>query len=80
MANHLSSLKRIRQNHTRRLRNKYVYKSTKTAIKKLLIDKNKKQYSIVISMIDKLAKKNIIHVNKASRLKKKLIKKLFPII
>ncbi|WP_341655969.1 30S ribosomal protein S20 [Blattabacterium cuenoti] len=77
MANHLSSLKRIRQNHTRRLRNKYAYKSTKTAIKKLLIDnKNKKQYSIVISMIDKLAKKNIIHVNKASRLKKKLSKKI----
>ncbi|WP_185857524.1 30S ribosomal protein S20 [Blattabacterium cuenoti] len=77
MANHLSSLKRIRQNYTRRLRNKYVYKSTKTAIKKLLIDKNKKQYSIVISMIDKLSKKNIIHANKAARLKKKLIKKLF---
>ncbi|WP_341663999.1 30S ribosomal protein S20 [Blattabacterium cuenoti] len=77
MANHLSSLKRIRQNHTRRLRNKYAYKSTKTAIKKLLIDKNKKQYSIVISMIDKLAKKNIIHVNKAARLKKKLSKKNF---
>ncbi|WP_341665967.1 30S ribosomal protein S20 [Blattabacterium cuenoti] len=78
MANHLSSLKRIRQNHTRRLHNKYAYKSTKTAIKKLLIDnKNKKQYSIVISMIDKLAKKNIIHVNKASRLKKKLSKKIF---
>lgn len=77
MANHLSSLKRIRQNYTRRLRNKYVYKSTKTAIKKLLIDKNQKQYSIVISMIDKLSKKNIIHVNKAARLKKKLSKKLF---
>ncbi|WP_341660626.1 30S ribosomal protein S20 [Blattabacterium cuenoti] len=76
MANHLSSLKRIRQNHTRRLRNKYAYKSTRTAIKKLLIDKNKKQYSIVISMIDKLAKKNIIHVNKAARLKKKLSKKI----
>ncbi|WP_341661686.1 30S ribosomal protein S20 [Blattabacterium cuenoti] len=76
MANHLSSLKRIRQNHTRRLRNKYAYKSTKTAIKKLLIDKKKKQYSIVISMIDKLAKKNIIHVNKAARLKKKLSKKI----
>ncbi|AFJ90676.1 30S ribosomal protein S20 [Blattabacterium sp. (Blaberus giganteus)] len=77
MANHLSSLKRIRQNHIRRLRNKYVYKSTKTAIKKLLMDKkNKKQYSIVISMIDKLAKKNIIHMNKAARFKKKIEKKL----
>ncbi|WP_185849430.1 30S ribosomal protein S20 [Blattabacterium cuenoti] len=79
MANHLSSLKRIRQNYARRLRNKYVYKSTKTAIKKFLMDKNKnkKQYSIVISMIDKLAKKNIIHVNKAARFKKKLSKELF---
>ncbi|WP_185863449.1 30S ribosomal protein S20 [Blattabacterium cuenoti] len=76
MANHLSSLKRIRQNHARRLHNKYVYKSTKTAIKKLLVDKNQKQYSTVISMIDKLAKKNIIHMNKAARLKKKLSKKL----
>ncbi|WP_185871852.1 30S ribosomal protein S20 [Blattabacterium cuenoti] len=77
MANHLSSFKRIRQNRTRRLRNKYVYKSTKTAIKKFLVDrKNKKQYSIVVSMIDKLSKKNIIHMNKAARLKKKLTKKL----
>ncbi|ACY40417.1 30S ribosomal protein S20 [Blattabacterium sp. (Blattella germanica) str. Bge] len=77
MANHLSSLKRIRQNRTKRLRNKYVYKSTKTAIKKLLKEKNKEKYSIVISMIDKLAKKNIIHGNKAARLKKQLNKKLF---
>ncbi|WP_185862336.1 30S ribosomal protein S20 [Blattabacterium cuenoti] len=77
MANHLSSLKRIRQNYTRRVRNKYVCKSTKTAIKKLLNNKNKEQYPIVISMIDKLAKKNIIHVNKAARFKKKLSKKLF---
>ncbi|WP_185861474.1 30S ribosomal protein S20 [Blattabacterium cuenoti] len=77
MANHLSSFKRIKQNHTRRLRNKYVYKSTKTAIKKLLMNKNKKEYSVVISMIDKLSKKNIIHMNKADRLKKKLSQKLF---
>ncbi|WP_185858158.1 30S ribosomal protein S20 [Blattabacterium cuenoti] len=76
MANHLSSLKRIRQNYVRRLRNKYLYKSTKTAIKKFFLDQNKKQYSIVISMIDKLAKKNIIHANKAARLKKKLSKKI----
>ncbi|WP_185866215.1 30S ribosomal protein S20 [Blattabacterium cuenoti] len=77
MANHLSSLKRIRQNYTRRLRNKYAYKSTKTSMKKLLKEKNKEKHYIVISMIDKLAKKNIIHVNKASRLKKKFNRKLF---
>ncbi|WP_185869243.1 30S ribosomal protein S20 [Blattabacterium cuenoti] len=76
MANHLSSLKRIRQNNTRRLRNRYVYKSTKTAIKKLLTRKEMEKHSIVISMIDKLAKKNIIHINKASRLKTQLNKKL----
>ncbi|WP_185882587.1 30S ribosomal protein S20 [Blattabacterium cuenoti] len=67
-----SSLKRLRQNKIRRNRNKYIYKSTKTAIKKLL--KNQNKYSKVISMIDKLVKKNIIHVNKASRLKNKLKK------
>ncbi|WP_185870693.1 30S ribosomal protein S20 [Blattabacterium cuenoti] len=76
MANHLSAIKRIRQNHTRRLRNKYVYKSTRTAIKKLIkIKENKKEeFSKIFSMIDKLAKRNIIHMNKAARLKKKLSK------
>ncbi|WP_185858724.1 30S ribosomal protein S20 [Blattabacterium cuenoti] len=77
MANHLSSIKRIKQNRIKRLRNKYMYKSTKTAIKKLLKNQDKKQYPIVISMIDKLSKKNIIHTNKAARLKKRLSKKLF---
>ncbi|WP_185871282.1 30S ribosomal protein S20 [Blattabacterium cuenoti] len=78
MANHLSSLKRIRQNQVKRLRNRYVYKSTKTAIKKFLNndDKNEKDYSKVISMIDKLVKKNIIHKNKSSRLKNRLSKNL----
>ncbi|WP_185868681.1 30S ribosomal protein S20 [Blattabacterium cuenoti] len=76
MANHLSSLKRIRQNHIKRKRNKYLYKSTKTAIKKIIKTKNHKDFPKVISMIDKLSKKNIIHINKSSRLKKQLIKKL----
>ncbi|WP_185850581.1 30S ribosomal protein S20 [Blattabacterium cuenoti] len=78
MANHLSSLKRIRQNQVKRLRNRYVYKSTKTAIKKFLNndEKNKKDYSKVISMIDKLVKKNIIHKNKSSRLKNRLSRNL----
>lgn len=78
MANHLSSLKRIRQNQVKRLRNRYAYKSTKTAIKKFLNNdkKNGKDYSKVISMIDKLVKKNIIHKNKSSRLKNKLSRNL----
>ncbi|AWU43807.1 30S ribosomal protein S20 [Blattabacterium sp. (Cryptocercus kyebangensis)] len=77
MANHLSALKRIRQNHTRRLRNKYVYKSTRTSIKQLIKGvKKKEEYSKVFSMIDKLSKKNIIHMNKAARLKNKLRKNL----
>ncbi|WP_185874039.1 30S ribosomal protein S20 [Blattabacterium cuenoti] len=74
MANHSSSLKRIRQNYTRRIRNKYVYKSTRTAIKKFIKNEKKYQYSQVISMIDKLVKKHIIHMNKAKRLKNKLRK------
>ncbi|AWU45456.1 30S ribosomal protein S20 [Blattabacterium punctulatus] len=77
MANNSSALKRIRQNNTRRLRNKYVFKSTRTTIKKLIKgEKKKEEYSKVFSMIDKLSKKNIIHMNKAARLKNKLIKKL----
>ncbi|WP_185851178.1 30S ribosomal protein S20 [Blattabacterium cuenoti] len=74
MANHSSSLKRIRQNNARRLRNKYAYKSTRTAIKKLIKEKKKETLPKVISMIDKLSKKNIIHMNKAARLKKRLLK------
>ncbi|WP_185883105.1 30S ribosomal protein S20 [Blattabacterium cuenoti] len=76
MTKHLSSFKRIKQNQNKRIRNKYAYKSTKTAIKKLIKNTNKTDYYKVISMIDKLSKKNIIHINKASRIKKKLKKKL----
>ena len=60
------------------LRNKYQHKSTRTAIQKLRETKNKKEAQgllvYVSSMIDKLAKKNIIHKNKASNLKSKLTK------
>ncbi len=77
MANHKSSLKRIRSNETRRLRNRYQHKTTRNAIKKLR-DADKKEaetlYPSVVSMIDKLAKNNIIHDNKASNLKSKLAK------
>ncbi|MCF4102334.1 30S ribosomal protein S20 [Gillisia sp. M10.2A] len=77
MANHKSALKRIRSNETKRLRNRYQHKTTRNAIKKLReADKKEAEtlFPSVVSMIDKLAKNNIIHDNKASNLKSKLAK------
>ncbi|MDT0675755.1 30S ribosomal protein S20 [Autumnicola musiva] len=77
MANHKSSLKRIRSNETKRLRNRYQHKTTRNAIKKLKEagkDEAETLLPSVVSMVDKLAKKNIIHDNKASNLKSKLTK------
>ena len=78
MANHKSALKRIRSNNAKRILNKYQHKTTRNAIKSLRILKNKKKaekaFSLVSSMIDKLAKRNIIHDNKADNLKSKLSK------
>ncbi|WP_347922514.1 30S ribosomal protein S20 [Pontimicrobium sp. SW4] len=78
MANHKSALKRIRSNEAKRLRNKYQHKTTRNAIKKLRDMEKKKDaeklFPSVISMIDKLAKKNIIHDNKAANLKSGLAK------
>lgn len=78
MANHKSALKRIRRNETARLRNKYQHKTTRSAIKKLRTEEKKKDAEKllpeVISMIDKLAKRNVIHNNKAANLKSKLTK------
>ncbi len=78
MAHHKSALKRIRQNQKRRLHNRFYHKSTRTAIKNLrnTTDKEKavKFLPLVFSMIDKLAKRNIIHSNKAANLKSKLSK------
>lgn len=76
MANHKSSLKRIRQTETKRIANRYYAKTTRNAIKKFRLETNKeeavKSYPEVVSMIDKLAKRNVIHKNKASNLKSKL--------
>lgn len=73
MANHLSAKKRIRQNEKRRLSNRYYAKTTRNAISKLrkVADKTEAQELLpkVSSMIDKLAKRNVIHKNKASNLK-----------
>ena len=78
MANHKSALKRIRSNETKRLRNRYQHKTTRNAIKKLReLTKKKdaeKLFLSVVGMIDKLAKKNIIHANKAANLKSGLSK------
>jgi len=78
MANHKSALKRIRSNETKRLRNKYQHKTTRNAIKNLrsLTDKKEAEtlLSSVTSMLDKLAKNNIIHKNKAANIKSKLAK------
>ena len=76
MAHHLSAKKRIRQTESKRLKNKYFARTTRSAVKKLRDTTDKaeatKQYSEVVSMLDKLAKNNVIHKNKASNLKSKL--------
>jgi small subunit ribosomal protein S20 len=76
MANHKSSIKRIRQTESKRLENRYFAKTTRNAVKKLrtTADKAAAQalYPEVSAMLDKLAKKNVIHSNKASNLKSKL--------
>ncbi|MFL1895865.1 30S ribosomal protein S20 [Aquimarina sp. 2-A2] len=77
MANHKSALKRIRNSETKRLRNKYQHKTTRNAIKKLRESDKKEAETLlpsVVSMIDKLAKRNVIHSNKAANLKSKLTK------
>ena len=78
MANHKSALKRIRSNETKKSLNKLQHKTTRNAIKKLKDAKTKKEvqklYPGVVSLLDKLAKKNIIHNNKASNLKSNMAK------
>ncbi len=84
MANHKSAIKRIRSNNAKRLQNRYYAKTTRNAVKKLRDSDNKKDASAllpkVVAMLDKLAKKNVIHKNKASNLKSKLTKKVNAIV
>jgi len=76
MANHKSSVKRIRQTETKRLNNKYAAKTTRNAVKDLRSSTDKAAATELLpkvsSMLDKLAKKNVIHKNKASNLKSSL--------
>lgn len=78
MAHHKSALKRIRQNNKRRLQNRYYAKTTRNAIRKLRSCTNKTEAQPllvqVISMLDKLVKKSIIHRNKAANNKSALTK------
>lgn len=75
MANTKSALKQIRKNNLKRLQNKFVLKSTKTAIKKLKFQKKVLNvFPQISSLMDKLAKKKIIHKNKSNRIKSKLLK------
>jgi small subunit ribosomal protein S20 len=78
MANHPSANKRIRQIEKRKLLNKYSSKTTRNAVKQLRSTTEKSAalelYPKVASMLDRLAKKNTIHKNKAANLKSKLTK------
>ena len=78
MANHKATKKDVRQAAKRRDRNKYYGKTTRNAIRDLKATTGKEakdKYPDVASMIDKLAKRGIIHKNKAANLKSKLEKK-----
>lgn len=80
MANHKSAEKRIRQSDKKRVHNKYFAKTTRNALKELrgTTDKTAAEALLpkVSSMLDKLAKKNIIHLNKASNLISSLTKQV----
>ena len=80
MANHKSQFKRIRQNEKRRLENRYWGKTMRNAIKKLRntqdVAEAKTKMSEVASLIDKVAKKGVIHKNKAANLKSGLMVKI----
>ncbi len=80
MAHHKSAQKRIRQIAKRRLRNRYYAKTTRNAIKKLRTIEDKKEATTllpsVVSMVDRLAKRHIIHRNKAANIKSSLMKRV----
>jgi small subunit ribosomal protein S20 len=77
---HKSAIKRMRQSKVKRLHNRYYAKTARNAVKKLreTEEKNEAQalYPKVCSMLDKLAKKHVIHKNKAANLKSKLAKRV----
>ena len=80
MANHKSAEKRIRQTQVKRLQNRYFHKTTRNAVKALRNTSDKSAAEALLpkvtAMLDKLAKKNIIHANKAGDLKSSLQKQV----
>ena len=80
MANHKATKKDIRQSEKRRDRNRYYGKTTRNAIRRLLATTDKavlaEELPKVMSMIDKLAKRNVIHKNKAGNIKSGIVKKV----
>ena len=76
MANHKSSIKRIRQDKKKNLHNRYYAKTMRNAVRKLraMTDKEEavKMYPSVQKILDKLAKTNLIHKNKAANIKSSL--------
>lgn len=80
MANHKSAKKRIRHSETRRIENKYYARTMRNALNKFRDTKEKdvaaEQLPKVSSLIDRLAKKGVIHKNKAANLKSKLAKQV----
>jgi small subunit ribosomal protein S20 len=80
MANHKSALKRIRSNESKKIRNKYQHKTVRNAVRDLRVTEDKNEATELlpklVSMLDKLAKNNVIHKNKAANLKSKLAKQV----
>jgi len=76
MANHQSAIKRIRQSEKKRVHNKYFAKTARNAVRKLRATSDKEAANELLpqvtAMLDKLAKINVIHKNKAANLKSKL--------
>lgn len=80
MANHKSALKRIRSNETRRLRNRYYHRTMRNALREFRAMTDKKsmeeRYPKIASMIDRLAKNNVIHKKKAANLKSSMMNQI----
>ena len=76
MANHKSAQKRVRSDEKKRVRNRYQHKTTRNAVRDLRASSDAKEAREMLpkvsSMLDKLAKNNVIHKNKAANLKSSL--------
>ena len=76
MANHKSSKKRIRQPTAKRAHKRQSHKTERNAVKALHTTTEKSAAEALLpkvtTMLDKLAKHNIVHKNKAANLKSAL--------